>query len=132
MNAFSHPSLLFALAALPVLSVLAALAARRRTRNLVRMAGLVGAAVLERGGPSRLRGLCLWLGLVCLAAGMAGPRWGRDWSQSAAPGRDVVVVLDLSRSMFAESPSRAEQARQALLELAEALRLRGGDRKSTR
>jgi Ca-activated chloride channel family protein len=128
VSAFSHPYLLGALAALPVLSLLAVLAARRRTHGLVRMAGLVGAAVLERSRPSRLRGLCAWLGLVCLAAGMAGPRWGRDWSQSAAPGRDVVVVLDLSRSMFAESPSRARQAKKALLDLADKLALRGGHR----
>lgn len=128
MDTFSHPYLLMALMALPVLSVLAVMAARKRTRGLVRMAGLVGAAVLERGGPSRLRGLCLWLGLVCLATGMAGPRWGRDWSQSAAPGRDVVVVLDLSRSMFAEAPTRAQQAKEALLDLSEKLRLRGGHR----
>jgi Ca-activated chloride channel family protein len=128
VNAFSNPSLLFALMALPVLSVLAALAVRRRQRGLLVMAGLVGAAVLSRSGPSRLRGFCLWLGLVCLGVGMAGPRWGRDWSQSAAPGRDVVVVLDLSRSSFAEAPSRAAQAQRALLDFVEALRLRGGHR----
>ena len=125
---FAHPWLLLAMTALPVLSVLAVLAARRRQRGLLVMAGLVGAAVLSRTGPSRLRGLVLWLGLVCLALGMAGPRWGRDWSQSAAPGRDVVVVMDLSRSAFAEAPTRAEQARRAARDLVEALRLRGGHR----
>src|SRR5436305_77519 len=128
MNLFSHPALLFALSALPVLSVLAVLAARRRQRSLIVMGGLVTGVVLARRRPSRLRGLCLWLGLVCLAVGMAGPRWGRDWSQSAAPGRDVVVVVDLSRSMFAEAPSRARQAKEAALDLCEKLRLRGGHR----
>ena len=45
--------------------------------------------VIGLSAASRLGGFIVWLGLVCLAAGMAGPRWGRDWSQSAAPGRDV-------------------------------------------
>jgi Ca-activated chloride channel family protein len=120
--------LLFALSALPVLSVLALLAARRRQRALVALGGLTLAAILLRCRPSRLRGLILWLGLVCLAAGMAGPRWGRDWSQSAAHGRDLIVVVDLSRSMYAEAPSRIERARTALLDLADTLKQRGGHR----
>src|SRR5262249_22238232 len=39
-----------------------------------------------------------------------------------------VVVLDCSRSMFAETPSRLERARNALRDLAEALQPRGGHR----
>src|SRR5204863_5466024 len=44
------------------------------------------------------------------------------------PGRDLVVVLDTSRSMFAESPTRLERARAMLLDLAGQLRQRGGNR----
>jgi Ca-activated chloride channel family protein len=128
MTLFTNPLLLLALWALPVLGVLAALAMRRRQRNLIVMGGLVTGVVLARGRPSRLRGLLLWLGLTCLGVGMAGPRWGRDWSQSAAPGRDLVVVLDMSRSMYAEAPSRLQRAQTALLDLADALRRRGGHR----
>jgi Ca-activated chloride channel family protein len=39
-----------------------------------------------------------------------------------------MVVLDLSRSMYAEAPSRVEQSREALLNLAEGLRRQGGHR----
>ena len=125
---FTHPGMLFALAALPVVTILTWLAARRRQRALVAIAGLVGAVVLARHRPSRLMRLALSLGLTCLALGMAGPRWGRDWSQSAAPGRDLVVVLDLSRSMYAEAPSRLERACRGLGDLVETLRRRGGQR----
>ncbi len=125
---FAHPLLLAGLSALPVLSVLAVLATRKRRRSLVALGGLALGAVLLRRRPSRLRALIGWLGLVLLAIGMAGPRWGRDWSQSAAPGRDLVVVVDLSRSMYAEAPSRVERARTALLELADTLHKRGGHR----
>jgi Ca-activated chloride channel family protein len=125
---FAHPLMLAALSAMPVLSVLAALAARRRQRALVKLGGLALGAVLLRRRPSRLRAFLGWLGLVSLAIGMAGPRWGRDWSQSAAPGRDLVAVVDLSRSMYAEAPSRVELARNALFDLADTLRQRGGHR----
>jgi Ca-activated chloride channel family protein len=128
MQPFTHPFLLAALSALPVLSVLAWFASRRRQRALVALGGLAVGAVLLRRRPSRLRAFVLWLGLVCLAVGMAGPRWGRDWSQSAAPGRDLVVVVDLSRSMYAEAPSRVELAQKSLLDLAATLRQRGGHR----
>ena len=74
------------------------------------------------------RGLFLTLGLLCLALGTAGPQWGRDYTQSTAPGRDLVVVLDCSRSMFAETPSRLERAKTALLDLSQTLQKRGGNR----
>ncbi len=129
---FAHPLLLYGLAALPLLGALSLWASWRRRRALARF----GAGGLEglRRPPWRwrllagLRHLCLTLGLTCLVTGMAGPRWGRDWGQSAAPGRDLVVVLDCSRSMLAESPSRLALAREALLDLAATLRRRWGHR----
>lgn len=127
-DAFAYPNLLLALAVLPIVSVLGVLATRRRQRALVQLAGLTGALRLLTRKPARLGRLCVSLGLTCLVLGMAGPRWGRDWGQSAAPGRDLVVVLDLSRSMFAEAPSRLERACAALEDLAAAFRLRGGQR----
>ena len=75
-----------------------------------------------------LRGLLASLGVTLLIVGIAGPQWGRDYSQTAAPGRDLVVVLDLSRSMLAEQPSRLHRAKQALADLAEELKQRGGHR----
>ena len=60
--------------------------------------------------------------------GTAGPQWGRDYTQSAAPGRDLVVVLDCSRSMFAETPRRLQRAKTALLDLVEAVKHQGGHR----
>jgi Ca-activated chloride channel family protein len=56
--------------------------------------------------------------------------WGFDWNWSAAPGRDLVVVLDLSRSMLARDifPSRVSAAKQAALDLSRAVEKRGGYR----
>src|SRR5262249_31749081 len=78
-----------------------------------------------RGGAARL---CLSLGLPLLLFGAAGPQWGRDWNQPVAPGRDVVAVLDLSRSMLAEPESRLQRAQAALLQLADTVQQRGGHR----
>src|SRR5262249_22924949 len=62
--------------------------------------------------------------------GVAGPQWGRDWEEAAASGPDLVVVLDLSRSMLAQDvlPSRSERARKALRELSYTIERRGGQR----
>jgi Ca-activated chloride channel homolog len=129
-HAFAHPLILFALLALPVLAVLALRARRRRLRVLAQF-GATGlrSAVLAAVGKGRwLRGVCFALGLVLLGLACAGPQWGRDWNQAAAPGRDVVVVLDMSRSMLAEQPSRLERATRALADLSDALEQRGGHR----
>ena len=106
-HAFAHPLLLAGAVGLAGAERAGLVRRPPPAARLAALGGLAATAVLLRRRPSRLRGLVLWLGLVCLALGMAGPRWGRDWSQSAAPGRDLVVVVDLSRSMFAEAPSRS-------------------------
>jgi Ca-activated chloride channel family protein len=127
---FAHPWLLWFLTALPILGVLGVWSARRRQQAVARLGDLaaVEMQMASRRGWQRLRGLCLLLGMLGLGLGMAGPQWGRDWDQSAAPGRDLVVVLDCSRSMLAETPSRLERARNALLDLADAIEQRGGHR----
>jgi Ca-activated chloride channel family protein len=127
---FAHPQLLWSLAVLPVLMVLAAYARRRKRRSLAQLGSLhLLGAQTGLGRWTRLfRGLSLTMGLVLVGVGAAGPQWGRDWDQSAAPGRDLVVVVDCSRSMLAETPSRLQRAREALLDLADAVARRGGHR----
>jgi Ca-activated chloride channel family protein len=128
-HAFAQPLLLWSLAVLPALALLAAWSAHRRRRALARLASPAAVAALRTGKPrlGRLRGLCVLLGLAGVGVAAAGPQWGRDWQQPA-PGRDLVVVLDCSRSMLAETPSRLELAREALDDLARALQRSGGHR----
>jgi Ca-activated chloride channel family protein len=123
----SHPEVLFVLTLLPVLAVLGSIDARRRRRVLTSIGG-IPAIVAPRRWPQALRGLLQLTGLLALVAGAAGPQWGRDVSQPAAPGRDVIVVLDCSKSMLAETPSRLERARAGLLDLADTFRRVGGHR----
>ena len=122
--------MLWFLTALPFLAALGVWSTRRRRQALARLGDPVAVEMqlASRRGWRRLRGLCLLLGLLALGVGMAGPQWGRDWDQSAAPGRDLVVVVDCSRSMLAETPSRLERAADALVDLADAVERRGGHR----
>jgi Ca-activated chloride channel family protein len=123
---FAHPWLLWSLAALPVLAVLALWNRRRRRRALARFGN--GALLPTVRRRFRLtQGLCLVLGLALLGTAAAGPRWGQDRTE-AAPGRDLVVVLDRSNSMRAETPSRLTRAHRALRDLAAAVQRRGGHR----
>jgi Ca-activated chloride channel homolog len=129
-HAFAYPWLLWFLLALPLLGMLGIWSARRRRQAVARLGdrAAIETQMASRHGWRRLRGLCLLLGMLGLGVGLAGPQWGRDWDQSAAPGRDLVVVLDCSRSMLAETPSRLERAHTALLDLADAVEKRGGHR----
>src|SRR2546423_762369 len=106
-------------------------AGRRGRPGLARLGppGVIAGQV-ERP-PGRWRTGVGWaLGLAVLAAGTAGPHWGLGPPPPTAPGRDVVVVLDLSRSMLAQDalPSRLGRAKDALRELADAVQARGGHR----
>ena len=127
---FAQPSALYLLALLPALGLLALWNRWRKRGALVRLGNPASLQALmdPPGGRWFWRGLCGALGLLSLVLGIAGPQWGRDWDQSAAPGRDLVVVLDCSRSMLAETPSRLERAKTALLDLCEAMNKHGGHR----
>ena len=72
----------------------------------------------------------LWpvVGLALLALAAAGPRWFTRSGDPLAPGRDVMIVLDLSRSMRAEQPSRAAKAIRSLRTLTDPAKLPPGTR----
>jgi Ca-activated chloride channel family protein len=127
---FAHPQLLWSLAVLPALVVLGLWARRRRRRALAQLGSfhLLAAQAGRRRWPALMRGLFLTLGLALAGVAAAGPQWDWDFEQSAAPGRDLFVVVDCSRSMLAETPSRLERARSALKDLARAVEEKGGHR----
>ena len=126
---FANPWLLAVLAGLPCLAVLALWAAHRRRQAVALLgnAASLGRSCAGQSVSGRLRGLCWLLGVLALAVGSAGPQWGKEWDQ-AVSGRDLVVVLDCSRSMLAENPSRLRRARLALLDLCAEAQKRGGHR----
>jgi Ca-activated chloride channel family protein len=127
---FLHPYFLPALLVLPILAVLAWRAARRRRIVFAQFGHWpsVQAMVASRRHFRWLRLFCLTWGLMALGVASAGPQWGQDPTEATALGRDLVVVLDVSRSMQAEQPSRLNRAVAALNDLVDSLRQRGGNR----
>jgi Ca-activated chloride channel family protein len=125
----AHPEALWLLALLPALGLLGLWSWRRQRRALALLGGGLALHRLTSAqrGPRLLSRACLGLGLLALVAGVAGPQWERQDVETAR-GRDLVVVLDLSRSMLAEQPSRQERALKALRDLADAVQRRGGHR----
>ena len=118
LDAFAWPLALLALVAVPVAAWFARIEVNRRL-----------AARVALGGPaegSRRRDLVpmvsavLLVGAIALAAlAFARPRWGAQEIPLEQRGIDVVVVLDISRSMLAEdiAPSRAKASANAVSEL---------------
>lgn len=126
---FAHPWAFWLFALLPAWGILTFLAVRRRRLAVARLGSLPALAALTVDRPylRQLRVLSSLSAFVFLVVGMAGPRWGRDWEQTA-PVRDLVVLLDVSRTMLAESPRRLDRAREALLDLSRIVAQRGGYR----
>jgi Ca-activated chloride channel family protein len=127
---FAQPHVLWLLWLLPALAALYAVAARQREKALHRFAD---PALLARlvppvsEGRSAVRGALVGLALTALILGAAGPQWGFQWEEVSRRGVDVVVALDLSRSMLAEDakPTRLAAAKREIRDLIELLQ---GDR----
>lgn len=119
------------LMALPLLAFLALMDLRRRadvaqrqwpliTRLWASLAGLrptVGDSFL----PKRI---ALWMGLAICIFALARPRWGSSEIKVLGQAREVLIALDLSRSMTAKDvpPTRLERAKVLVSALLGALR----------
>ncbi len=66
-----------------------------------------------------IRGILFVLALACLVIASAGPRWGWTWVESKQSGVDIVVAVDVSKSMLARDldPNRLERARRMMIDL---------------
>lgn len=131
-HGFADPWALTLLAVMPLLGVFTFLALRRRRGMLARFGRLPALTALTEGGRQwpTLRAFCRSTGFTFLILGIAGPQWGREPQTAAAPGRDLIVLLDLSRSMLADDvpPNRLTRAKEALIGLANSVQQRGGHR----
>ncbi|MDD9898847.1 MAG: VWA domain-containing protein [Candidatus Melainabacteria bacterium] len=76
---------------------------------------------------SFLRFALLALTLTMFVTALISPRWGYDWKEVETQGTNIIVALDLSKSMLAEdiSPSRLARAKFEINKLIDKL---SGDR----
>jgi Ca-activated chloride channel family protein len=132
----ARPDALWLLLLIPVLGLLNRWAARQR-KSAISAVGRPSAVAGQLTHPRPTR---RWLGLAyplawtLLILGIAGPRWGKSDEPGVAVGRDLIIVIDLSRSMQAddmsdpEAKTRWEAARVGTLDLLQAVARRGGHR----
>ncbi len=129
---FVDVAMLNALWLLAALAALMLYASRRRRRDLRRF---VEAGLLERLGPSSspdparrvLKAALALAAAGALVVALARPAWDEQQDEVTQRGRDVVFLLDVSRSMLAEDlpPNRLQRAKLAILDAVDRL---DGDR----
>ena len=126
---FANPMFLVLVAIVPVAGLFWAFLRARREKSLDR---LVAPSLRGRLMPpgANLWGLQAWLVLaglfLCLFAA-ARPQWGKTTERTVARSRNVVVAIDVSRSMLAQDvrPNRLERVKADVADLIDSL---DGDR----
>jgi Ca-activated chloride channel family protein len=104
MSLFAQPSALLLLAVLPALWAIMRDARQRREDGLARFGDrdlLARSSVLPPARPGRIRGALLWTGVGAAVVALARPQIGRHPADLPQTGRDIIIALDLSRSMRA-------------------------------
>jgi Ca-activated chloride channel family protein len=127
---FAAPGYLWLLAVIPVIVIVQIIAAQRHAARLRAMfSGEVLERVWPRGVRTRrtIRDVALLGALALGIIALSGPRFDKRVQLIEARGVDLVLVVDLSRSMDAQDiePSRLERARREIYDLIE---LMEGDR----
>jgi Ca-activated chloride channel family protein len=117
--AFDHPQLWWLGAAAPLAGLLTLYGVMRRRQAMFRFAAEPVAPLLATSvSPSRqaFRAGLVVAALVFLVAGLVGPRWGLYLEKQRVYGVDVVVAVDVSRSMLAADlrPNRLERIKTEL------------------
>jgi len=127
---FESPKVLLGLWILPLLAWLLLYAHRRRAAAAGRFADpLMASRLMPAALASRpwLKGAAVVLGIGCIIVAVARPRFGVYYEKVVERGVDLLVLLDVSRSMLAEdvAPNRLERAKSDILDLLDKLH---GDR----
>lgn len=127
---FARPALLSALWLLPLAAALFWWAEQRRRALIGRLvAPKLRALLAGNTSPGRrwFRAACVLGALGLLVVTMAGPQLGYDTLEVPHKGRDVIIAMDVSRSMLATdvAPTRLQRAKLLAEDLVSEL---GGDR----
>jgi Ca-activated chloride channel homolog len=129
---FEHPRLLFLLPVALLLLALQILGDMRRRRASAGLGQtrMIDALVTFDAGPRRaVKGALRVLAVLLVIVAVARPRYGRGTKVIPAADVTAMVVLDLSKSMYAQDilPSRIDRARSDVLRMIKTLpRVRWG------
>jgi Ca-activated chloride channel family protein len=127
---FTDPYNFWLLLLLPCMAAFFAWAIMARRRALLNFVRQPLAAKLTRDlsrGRQYGKYVLLGVGTLLLVLALSGPQFGTKLEMATRKGIDVMLVLDVSRSMLAQdlNPSRLEHAKQQIRELLDELQ---GDR----
>ncbi len=129
MSIFAQPAAFALFLVLPALWLLARHARQERATALARFGdpALLARSSFLPGRGSRVRSALRWLALAAAVLALARPQIGRQPKPLARTGRDIIVALDLSRSMKVADVggTRLRAAKRLAWQLASA---RPGDR----
>ena len=118
---FGAPQFLYALVALPVLMVFVRWALARRREALRRIGDPVLVERLSMASRTlRLVRLSLWfLGTALIIVALARPQWGSEVEIVEQSGVQMMVALDVSRSMLSQDmvPTRLDRAKLEISDL---------------
>ena len=127
---WGHPTILFGIWGVPLIVALLIYAQKRRILTAERFAD---SAMIHRLIPFMgmkrvwLKAVLLMTAFTLLIVACARPRYGEYFEEVSVRGVDLIVLLDVSRSMLAEdvAPNRLERAKADIIDLLEKLK---GDR----
>lgn len=124
---FVRPALLLLLWLVPVPAAVSWWSWRRREARAARLAGPAKARAVFGRGRAAAQIALFSAGLALAAAALARPQWGEREEEVFSSSRNVLLLLDVSRSMLARDvrPSRLERAKADLSDLVGSL---AGDR----
>ena len=122
---FRNPQFIYTIPLMLVFLTLLYVNSRRERKRRIRSLSNIG----ELKGPhrnhcvirSRLKATFIILGLICLMVAIARPQLGFEWKEQPKTKRNLLIVLDISRSMLVEDvyPNRLERAKFLIQEIIE-------------
>ncbi len=123
---FAHPYLLLLLLLLPILALAAVLASRHKRKQWQEfVADRLRSRLINRAStlPRILSFTFLLTAIACFILGIARLQYQLSTKTESTRGRNLIILLDLSRSMQATDlkPSRLDQAKALIYELLETL-----------
>ncbi len=127
---FENPAMLLGFWLLPVLTALLVWSVKNRQKVLERFARGQMLSEINRsvhGEAVRLKAVLFILVFVFSIMALARPQWGYEWQDVKRHGIDLVVAVDVSKSMLTQDvkPNRLERTKLAVKDLLKELQ---GDR----
>lgn len=115
---FAFPAMLVLVAMVPIAGLWWTFLRARREKALARITLNV-----PKSGGSSLQSAAILAGLFLVLFAASRPQWGKSLEKSVTRSRNVVVAIDVSRSMLAEDvrPNRLERAKADVADLIDSL-----------